>query len=63
MRFFVEDKIRGLEEIFETFTDEELDKKLEEHGLRSFASKNREKAIHILALNYLSQDEIEMYTK
>ena len=61
MKFFVEDKIKGLEEIFETFTDEELNKKLSEHGLAQFADKNRDKAIYILALNYLSQDEIDIY--
>ena len=63
MKFFVEDKIKGLEEIFETFTDEELNEKLSEHGLAQFADKNHDKAIYILALNYLSQDEIDIYFK
>lgn len=63
MKFFVEDKIKGLEEIFDTFTDEELNEKLSEHGLAQFADKNRDKAIYILALNYLSQDEIDIYFK
>ncbi len=61
MKFFIEDKIKGLEEIFETFTDEELNEKLSEHELAQFADKNRDKAIYVLALNYLSQDEIDIY--